>query len=1324
MISREILSLPGAGAWRSFLIAVLRTVSAALEILLVCWALRVCAGAGTGLGAGSGAQEDIGAGTGTGPAALRTFAIGAVCLILGDIALRLAAAWLASRLEQRVGTALGAQITQAALSAEGRTAQETAAANSSVARLATEGVSSVAGYLTGYLPCFFQTLLMIPVTLAILVPIAGWAAAVVCAGMVVLPMAAMASRKKDITTQMRQLGLYENVGDEFSEALEGMPDLTVFRADGRVAARLRTKSEGFRAATMDVLSGQLTSLIAADAVIALSVIGAVTLAATTGPAAGRLMAALTVAVVAVRLFAPERQLVYLSHSAAVAMRQGREISAVVASERSDSTTSSAGTPSQPTEPVTGGAHGAHSTEKGPDDGAGQDGTRTYSADDAPLVRATGLSFVYPNGHRALDGLTFAFPAHGVIAVTGASGSGKSTLVRLLVGEEHRYDGSLLLDGEEAADIERAQIIPRLSLVRGTDRPLAGTIRSNLDLAEQGIDDEAMIDALSQVGLWEEIRTDGGLDRPVAPGGSNLSGGQRQRLAIARVLLRHTGICVFDEATSAVDQRHDAQIARLMRRLGRDRLVITVTHRLASVRGADRIVVLDHGRLVQEGTFGALATEDGPFARQWREQSRFEVTETGGQTDSRMDDGTDGHAGNRPADQAGVGTVTFTGATDGSRTGDPTIHITRKEQKQGHETRQHPDSRPGIRTHECGNNARTRNNDGRHRTPLPVRMARLVGPLAPVEIRAIICGALEHLLSLGAVMCAAVGLVNINGSVVGSGAAGWLIVGAAMLLVRGIFSYLEQYSNHQMAFSTLRDIRSTVFDHMRLLSPAKLTGKGRGNLVTVLTNDIELLEIFYAHTLSPLAIAVICALTVTGLVGTLSPRLGFVAFLAFMAVGAVIPLVFARPTAVQAERQRAVQGWVRSRLLEALDCKDEIVALGAAPAVSRRLEGEEKEMGGARFRAGLLTQADLIAADAVMLVSLLVFTVQAALCAGIGVTGGAGAAGSISTGAALVALAGFATAFPPLLSVARLGSGLQPTIAAAHRVFGLLDEEPAVRPVPDGKGIRLEDDPSRTLTASHVRFAYPSDRQHAQTGADTAETGQAQSGQTQARPEETGKTLETEHNDQQVLRDITLSVGPGQIVAIHGPNGAGKTTLLDVLLRFRERTGGDLTIDGHPVEQIETSGLRRAETLVGQDPYIFSDTLAGNIRLGKASASREEVERAASAACLDEVVDELPGGLDHVLVRHGEELSQGQRQRVAVARAFLSDAPIVLLDEPTSNMDGLLEGRVLAALVDHRGADGVRPATVIVTHHEAVLRRVAAMPGGRVYRLEGGRLVAE
>ncbi len=1165
MISREILSLPGAGAWRSFLIAVLRTVSAALEILLVCWALRVCAGAGTGAGSVARVRTD--------PASLRTFAIGAACLILGDIALRLAAAWLASRLEQRVGTALGTQITRAALSAEGRTAQETATANSSVARLATEGVSSVAGYLTGYLPCFFQTLLMIPVTLAILVPIAGWAAADVCAGMVALPMAAMASRKKDITTQMRQLGLYENVGDEFSEALEGMPDLTVFRADGRVAARLRTKSEGFRAATMDVLSGQLTSLIAADAVIALSVIGAVALAATTGPAAGRLMAALTVAVVAVRLFAPERQLVYLSHSAAVAMRQGREISAV----------------------VTAGAHGTTSGQATGRQTACHD--PIDHADDEPLIRAASLGFAYPNGHQALDGLTFAFPAHGVIAVTGASGSGKSTLVRLLAGEEHQYDGSLLIDDEEAAGIERARIIPRLSLVRGTDRPLAGTIRSNLDLAEQGIGNEAMIDALSQVGLWEEIRSEGGLDRPVAPGGSNLSGGQRQRLAIARTLLRHTGICVFDEAKSAVDQRHDAQIARLMRRLGRDRLVITVTHRLASVRGADRILVLDHGRLVQEGTFGTLAAEDGPFARQWREQSRFEVTETDDRPDSRTDGGanvgTDDRAGDRPADRAGVGTVTGTGATDGSRTGDPAV---RRD----------------------------------HRTPLPVRMARLVGPLAPVEIRAIICGTLEHLLSLWAVMCAVVGLVNINGSVVGSGMAGWLVAGAVMLLVRGIFSYLEQYSNHQMAFSTLRDIRSTVFDHMRLLSPAKLTGKGRGNLVTVLTNDIELLEIFYAHTLSPLAIAAVCALTATGLVGGLSPRLGLVAFLAFMAVGVIVPLVFARPTAAQAERQRAVQGRVRSRLLEALDCRDEIVALGAAPAVSRRLEGEEKEMGRARFRAGLLTQADSIAADAVMLVFVLVFTVQAALCAGIGGAGGTGAAGSISTGAALVALTGFATAFPPLLSVARLGSGLQPTIAAAHRVFGLLDEEPAVRPVPDGKGIRLGDNPSRTLAASHVRFAYPP------------------------------------AGSEPVLRDIALSVGPGQIVAIHGPNGAGKTTLLDVLLRFRERTGGDLTIDGHPVERVETSGLRQAETLVGQDPYIFSDTLAGNIRLGKASASRVEVERAASAACLDEVVDELPGGLDQVLVRAGEELSQGQRQRVAVARAFLSDAPIVLLDEPTSN----------------------------------------------------------
>jgi ATP-binding cassette subfamily B protein len=309
-----------------------------------------------------------------------------------------------------------------------------------------------------------------------------------------------------------------------------------------------------------------------------------------------------------------------------------------------------------------------------------------------------------------------------------------------------------------------------------------------------------------------------------------------------------------------------------------------------------------------------------------------------------------------------------------------------------------------------------------------------------------------------------------------------------------------------------------------------------------------------------------------------------------------------------------------------------------------------------------------------------------------------ASGQISLPSALACLAGFAVSFPPVLSVARLGSGLQPTFAAARRVFALLDETPAVSEVPSGhgqgKGQGHEVSELSTLEARNLDFSYP-------------------------------------HAQSPVLSNLDLTIHPGDVIGIEGPNGAGKTTFLDVLLRFRDRTSGMLSINGIPIEHIETASLRKLETLAAQSTFIFSDTLAANIALAKPDASRAEIEQAAHRACLADVIDQLDGGLDHVLIRHGAELSEGQKQRIAIARALLSDAPLVLLDEPTSNMDALLEGQVMRALLSNRD-DGKssrrttshtpnRTAYVIVTHHPSVLRAIRRTPGGRIFTLKNGSL---
>jgi ATP-binding cassette subfamily B protein len=564
----------------------------------------------------------------------------------------------------------------------------------------------------------------------------------------------------------------------------------------------------------------------------------------------------------------------------------------------------------------------------------------------------------------------------------------------------------------------------------------------------------------------------------------------------------------------------------------------------------------------------------------------------------------------------------------------------------------------------------------HSRSLVRRMISLVGPLWPVEYRAIACGTIQHLVSVAAVSCAAVSIVRAAYTPQPfSEWIGWAIAAALLLLIRGLFSYGEQLFNHQMAFSTLRDIRTSVFDQMRKLAPAKLEGAGRGNLVTVLTQDIERLEIFYAHTLSPLAIAALCSLIYTIAISFTSPLLGLLALISYALIGIGIPLVFTTPTARQSQTERTQQGLLRSHFLESLDSGRMIHNFGAEEKVGQDLSTSADRMIRARAREQRLTGTNSLAADALMLCSILAFTVLS-----LHLT----VSGQMSLTAALVSLAGFAVSFPPVLSVARLGSGLQPTFAAAHRVFALMDETPSVLEVPNGQGQSIS--ALTSLEARDLNFSYP--------------------------------------HSSPVLSGLNLTIHPGDVIGIEGPNGAGKTTFLDVLLRFRDRTSGKLAINGIPLEHIETTSLRKLETLAAQSTFIFSDTLAANIALAKPDASRSEIQQAAHRACLGDVIDQLDGGLDHVLIRHGAELSEGQKQRIAVARALLSDAPLVLLDEPTSNMDALLEGEVLRSLLsrnpDDRGAHTDHTAYVIVTHHASVLRAIRQV-SGKIFTLRDGSL---
>ncbi|RMA47313.1 hypothetical protein CI603_01175 [Bifidobacterium sp. wkB338] len=708
MISKRLLHLPGARMGASLLLALLQTIGALAEVLLLPVAI---AAVGRSLGLAV-------------PHALawvpnRPWPLAA--LIGGLILVRFLTQAIARSVSARLADGMGKALSQAlylSVFDPNRQEEDLGVPAQTLARLSTEGVKSVVSYFTAYIPALVQTALMLIVTLAVLLPVSPLAAGIVVIGMVALPLASKPTMGENIKIQLGQLRKYDKVGVHFEHALRGLNTLKIFGADQRQADDLAEESEGFRRITMGVLGGQLRSLIKADVVIYTSLILAVAATVLIGQGGpSRVLSCLVVALAGVRLFAPERQLVYMMHSGMVAIKQGKAIDDILqARQGSDGELAAPGTtpesrkkvapeevpatipeasgeavPEASLEASEGAVRESDSEPASESDlkpasdvvrisasgsalkpvldavrmpargsasksafGAVQilapgsadipasssaDAMRQntgsvrsssdqadqvdMSGDDSPGINARNLTFTYPDGFQALTNLNFDLPAKGHVGLVGASGSGKSTLAGLLSGRLQGYAGELTIGGRQISNLSRQDLVGLQTVVRGTDHLFTGTIRSNLDPAGLGYSDWELLDALDQGGLTGLVQSKGGLDAQIDPEGGNLSGGQRQRLSIARGLLRRSSFYIFDEATSAVDREHDATLAALMDALGKESLVLTITHRLAGVRNADSILFLQEGRLVECGGFRELMDAGGGFAAQWKEQAQYE-----------------------------------------------------------------------------------------------------------------------------------------------------------------------------------------------------------------------------------------------------------------------------------------------------------------------------------------------------------------------------------------------------------------------------------------------------------------------------------------------------------------------------------------------------------------------------------------------------------------------------------------------------------------------------------------------------------------------------
>lgn len=544
-----------------------------------------------------------------------------------------------------------------------------------------------------------------------------------------------------------------------------------------------------------------------------------------------------------------------------------------------------------------------------------------------------------------------------------------------------------------------------------------------------------------------------------------------------------------------------------------------------------------------------------------------------------------------------------------------------------------------------------------------RMLGLAKPLAGWMVIAVACGVAGFCCATGIPVLAASAALAVGGAVPATlPLAGVVAILAAMAVARGVLHFIEQRCNHYIAFRLLAHVRDLVFNALRRLTPAKLAGADRGDLVSTVTADVELLEVFYAHTISPICIAVLMACAMGAFLGTVAGVLPTALALgSYAVVSVLVPVLVSRSSGEGGQRSRDLAGSLSSFVLEGLRGLDEVLQYGAGGRRLAELDERSDELIAAqRVLRDRATQGQAATTGLIMVLSCL----QMILCIDLA------AAGAVTAEGAVLATVATFSSFGPFVALANLGSTLQGTLAAGRRVIAILDEEPQVAEVPDGEGSHPGFDGA---AAEHVGFSYGEER---------------------------------------ILDDVSVTVEPGQIVGIQGRSGSGKSTLCRLLMRFWDVDEGRVTLSGEDVRGVATSALRDAEAFVEQDTYLFHDSVRDNLLVAKPDATDEELVAACRAASVHDFIESLPHGYDTMVGELGETLSGGERQRLGLARAFLHDAPLLLLDEPTSNLDSLNEGQILRTLTEQRG----QRAVVLISHRPstmAIADKTYAMDSGRV-----------
>lgn len=538
---------------------------------------------------------------------------------------------------------------------------------------------------------------------------------------------------------------------------------------------------------------------------------------------------------------------------------------------------------------------------------------------------------------------------------------------------------------------------------------------------------------------------------------------------------------------------------------------------------------------------------------------------------------------------------------------------------------------------------------------------LLGSLAYIMVLAVINGSAGFLCAMGVTLLGAVGVAKALGETVALSYG--MIIGFAIGcgVLRGLLRYLEQYSNHYIAFRLLAVLRDKIFAALRTLSPAKLEGKQKGSIIAMITSDIETLEVFYAHTISPICIAVIVSIAVVVFVGIVSSwYLALIALAGYIVVGILIPLISSGKLKESGVHYRAEFASFNAFFLDSIKGIKDIVLNNAGKEREKEVDArsdvllrETKKMKRDTTKASAITE---------LFVSLFIL---ATLAIGIVLV----MSDMLSVGRMIIGVVAVFGSFGPVIAISALPGNLTQTFASGDRVLNLLAEEPAVKPVQNGKTIAYND-----LAVTDLSFSYDD------------------------------KTV--------VLSDICMYAEKGEIIGIVGESGCGKSTFLKLLLHFWQKNHGKIAYNGIDIDEIDGDSLLDNVTMVSQVTYLFDETIEENLRIAKPNATQEEIETACQCAAIHDFILSLPEGYQTRVGTLGDHLSAGEKQRIGLARAFLRGSELILLDEPTSNVDSINEGIILKALKAQKNKKSI----ILVSHRESTMAIA-----DRIYRVDGGRM---